>query len=184
MLPAAQCQQQGFRAFGAAAHDDHHDEPTYTEIPTVFDRLVNITVVDLNGKRHAIKGLTGTTLSQALIEAGFPKTYFFPNMGFYTQHIVDAHVFIPKDQWKHIPNYKDDSEEADAIKRTFRDIIQDFAKDTSYLASYVTLKPEMNNMTVGIGPVKPWILHSNWAFGGVHDTTETQFSKPTVDIMG
>lgn len=75
VLPAAQCQQQGFRAFGAAAHDDHHDEPTYTEIPTVFDRLVNITVVDLNGKRHAIKGLTGTTLSQALIEAGFPKVH-------------------------------------------------------------------------------------------------------------
>lgn len=40
-----------------------------------------------------------------------------------------------------IPNYKDDSEEADAIKRTFRDIIQDYAKDTSYLASFVPLTP-------------------------------------------
>jgi hypothetical protein len=42
----------------------------------------------------------------------------------------------------------------------------------------------MNNMTVGIGPIRPWVLHTNWAFGGVHDTAETQFSKPTTDIFG
>jgi hypothetical protein len=40
-----------------------------------------------------------------------------------------------------IPNFKDDSDEADAIKRTFRDIIQDHARDTSFLASYVKIVP-------------------------------------------
>ncbi len=40
-----------------------------------------------------------------------------------------------------IPNFAEDTDEADAIKRTFRDIIQDHARETSYLASYITLKP-------------------------------------------
>lgn len=122
VLPTAQQGQQGFRAFGAASHhDDHddHDHHGYETTPTVFDRLVTLNVVDLAGKRHSIKALTGQSLSQALIEAGFPKvlqstcsrfvpwepcncssnrqfflffvqTYFFPNMGFYTQHIVSG----------------------------------------------------------------------------------------------
>ncbi len=39
-------------------------------------------------------------------------------------------------------------------------------------------------MTVGIGPIKPWILHSDWAFNGVHDIKDKQFDKPTVEIWG
>jgi hypothetical protein len=174
---------------------------------------------------------------------------------------VDAHVLIPKDYWQvaliwrnqfafaegvssadsrpldtrrsKIPNFADDSDEADAIKRTFRDIIQDHARDTSFLASYVKLVPgkigtqlhnaalqerrgsrcfvvhsrhwqgmpaclplhltlklrvrtalcaEMNNMTIGIGAIKPWILHTDWGFGGVHDDPTPQFEKKTVEI--
>lgn len=120
LLPVRQAQQQqAVRAFGAHAHghDDHHDEHHgYENTPTVFDRLVNINVVDLHGKRHSIKALAGQTLAQALIDAGFPKvrdapelglnrservhyyivclhamqTYFFPLMGFYTQHVVSG----------------------------------------------------------------------------------------------
>ena len=52
------------------------------------------------------------------------QTYFFPNMGFYTQHLDDAHVFIPKDFWPKMPSFEDDSDEADAIKRMFRLIVQ------------------------------------------------------------
>lgn len=42
----------------------------------------------------------------------------------------------------------------------------------------------MNNMTIGIGPVKPWILHPGWAFGGVHDDPTPEFERKTVDIWG
>ena len=52
------------------------------------------------------------------------QTYFFPNMGFYTQHLDDAHVFIPKDFWPKMPSFEDDSDEADAIKRMFKLIVQ------------------------------------------------------------
>ncbi len=123
--------QQGLRAFGApTGHDDEHDhEPSYESTPTVFDNMIKLNVVDLNGKRHTVHGLVGKTLSQTLIDAGFPKvsigsargdsvqpqkpgqesalvvhrtkcltpdlclvlqTYFFPNLGFYTQHIVSG----------------------------------------------------------------------------------------------
>lgn len=39
-------------------------------------------------------------------------------------------------------------------------------------------------MTVGIGPIKPWILHTHWAFNGVHDDPTPQFERTTVEIHG
>ncbi|EFJ48290.1 NADH:ubiquinone oxidoreductase 22 kDa subunit [Volvox carteri f. nagariensis] len=174
------------RFFGASAHhdDEHEEEHGPAQTPTVFDKLVEITVVDMNGVLHKVRGLAGQTLAQALIEYGFPATYFFPNMGFYTQHIPDAHVYVPKDYWGKMPNIDPESEEGGAVKRMFRDIVQDYQRDTSYFASYITLGPELNGMTVGIGPIKPWILHSDWAFAGVHDSKAKQFDKPTVEIWG
>lgn len=49
-------------------------------------------------------------------------------MGFYTQHKDDAHVFIPKEYWPSMPKFDSSSDEADAIKRMFRNIVQDYAK--------------------------------------------------------
>ncbi len=127
-------------------HDDDHHEGPPLQTPTVFDKLLTLNVVDLNGHRHVVKTLAGKNLAEALVEAGFPEvrpppctmrdpmldplllratqTYFFPNMGFYTQHMDDAHVFIPKEFWPKMPTFSDDSDEADAIKRMFRDIVQ------------------------------------------------------------
>ncbi len=42
----------------------------------------------------------------------------------------------------------------------------------------------MNNITVGIGPIKPWHLHPHWCFSGVHEDPTTQFSKQTNEIFG
>lgn len=64
------------RSYGAVAH--HEGPPAHT--PTAFDKLVTLSVVDLAGRRHQVRGLVGQSLAQALIEAGFPETYFFPNM--------------------------------------------------------------------------------------------------------
>ena len=69
----------GFRStvalFGSAAHhDDEHDEehgPATT--PTVFDKTIELNVVDLQGRRHTVKALVGKKLVQALVEAGFPE---------------------------------------------------------------------------------------------------------------
>lgn len=171
---------------GAAAHDDDdgHEEVGPAQTPTVFDKLVELTVVDMNGVRHKVRGLAGDSLSKALVEYGFPETYFFPNLGFYTQHIPDAHVFVPSEYWAKMPNIHPDSEEGGAVKRMFRDIVQDYQRDTSYFASYIELGPELNGMTVGIGPIKPWVLHADWAFTGVHDSKAKFFDKPTVEIWG
>jgi hypothetical protein len=69
---ALQHQQQA--SFGGASHDDHHDDhhesgPT----PTVFDKLITLNVVDINGRRHTVRTLVGKTLVEALVEAGFPE---------------------------------------------------------------------------------------------------------------
>ncbi len=184
-LNLAPAVQQTTRYFGSASHHDeeeHEHGPATT--PTVFDKLVEVSVVDMNGVRHKVRGLEGQSLAQALIEYGFPETYFFPNMGFYTQHIPDAHVFVPKEYWDKMPNIDPGSDEGGAVKRMFRDIVQDYQRDTSYFASYITLSQELNGITVGIGPIKPWILHSEWAFAGVHDSKAKQFDKPTVEIWG
>lgn len=172
------------RSHSSAGHG-HKDEDSHSgATPTVFDKLVQLQVVDLNGDRHTVKGLEGKSLVQALIEYGFPKTYFFPNMGFYTQHLSDCHVFIPKDYWSLMPRVDPDGDEGDAIKHMFKEMVQDYQKDTSYFASYITLTHEMNNMTVGIGPIKPWILHDTRSFDGVHNTNTSQFSRPTEEVFG
>ncbi|KAG1657011.1 hypothetical protein FOA52_012012 [Chlamydomonas sp. UWO 241] len=188
-LPAAAAASSSAfaRSFGAAAADHHHEEhaPEHKgPTPTVFDKLISLNVVDINGHRHVVRTLVGKTMVQALVEAGFPETYFFPNMGFYTQHQDDAHVFIPKEFWHKMPTYEDLSPEADAIKRMFRDIVQDYAKDTSYFASYITLTPDMNGMNVGIGPIRPWILHPERQWDGLHDSTEAKFAHRTNEVFG
>eukprot|EP00983_Pelagomonas_calceolata_P100856 1158621-Pelagomonas_calceolata.AAC.6 len=50
--------------------DEHHG---YEQTPTVFDRLVTINVVDLEGKRRSVRGVVGQTLAQVLVEAGYPR---------------------------------------------------------------------------------------------------------------
>jgi len=164
--------------------DDEHRDVQLLHTPTVFDKLLTLNVVDLNGHRHVVKALSGKNLATALVEAGFPETYFFPNMGFYTQHLDDAHVFIPKEFWRQMPCFEDGSDEADAIKRMFKTIVQDYAKDTSFFASYITLTPEMNGMNLGFGPIKPWIIHPDRSFGGVHDSPTSKFTHRTNEIFG
>ncbi|GFH21899.1 NADH:ubiquinone oxidoreductase 22 kDa subunit [Haematococcus lacustris] len=83
---------------------------------------------------------------------------------------------------QHIPNYKPDSASGDAIQRTFRDIVQENVRDSSFLASYVPVTPALNKMTIGFGAIKPWILHTEWAFSGLHDDPTTQFEERTVEI--
>lgn len=48
-------------------------EHGYDHTPTVFDRLVTINVVDLDGKRRSVRGVAGQTLAQVLVEAGYPR---------------------------------------------------------------------------------------------------------------
>ena len=74
--------QQALRSFGAAAHhaeDDHsHEDEEHGPVvtPTVFDKIVTLNVVDMQGHRHAVKGYVGKSLSQALIEHGFPEVRY------------------------------------------------------------------------------------------------------------
>uniref|UniRef100_A0A7R9V0H6 Uncharacterized protein n=1 Tax=Chlamydomonas euryale TaxID=1486919 RepID=A0A7R9V0H6_9CHLO len=172
------------RSFGSAeAPAEVPAEHGPATTPTVFDKLITINVVDMTGHRHVVRSLVGKTLVEALVEAGFPETYFFPNMGYYTQHMDDAHVFIPEQFWSKMPTFEDDSPEAGAIKRMFRDIVQEYAKETSYFASYINLTPEMNGMNIGIGPIKPWILHPERSFDGVHDSPISKFSHRTNEIF-
>ncbi|GFH28518.1 uncharacterized protein HaLaN_27023 [Haematococcus lacustris] len=138
---------------GYAGHHDDDHEVSYERPPLVYDNMVTFNVVDLNGKRHEVKGIIGSPLNEVLIEAG-----------------------------QHIPNYKPDSASGDAIQRTFRDIVQENVRDSSFLASYVPVTPALNKMTIGFGAIKPWILHTEWAFSGLHDDPTTQFEERTVEI--
>ncbi len=73
-LPAS---TSAFRSFGSAHHDDHddhhHEDHAPAQTPTVFDKLITLNVIDMNGHRHTVRSLVGKTLVQALVEAGFPE---------------------------------------------------------------------------------------------------------------
>nr|7AR9_O Chain O, C1-FDX [Polytomella sp. Pringsheim 198.80]7ARD_O Chain O, C1-FDX [Polytomella sp. Pringsheim 198.80] len=171
--------QVSLRQFGAASHhDDHHDDHDhYTPPKTVFEDTITINVLDYDGKKHAVKALIGTPLNKALVEYGFSSTYFFPNMGYYTQHISDAHVFIPEEYWKYVENVDLKTDDAEAIKLMFKLVVQDYQRETSFFASYLTLNKEMDNMTIGFGPIKPWHITPKWSFNGHHNVKDRMFDR-------
>ena len=39
-------------------------------------------------------------------------------------------------------------------------------------------------MNIGIGPIKPWILHPDRSFDGLHDSPISKFTHRTNDIFG
>lgn len=68
-----QHEQRVMRGLTSSSAVQGEEQPAYQGTPTVFDKLITINVVDLDGKRRSVRGTVGQTLSQVLIEAGFPR---------------------------------------------------------------------------------------------------------------
>jgi len=121
--------------------------------PTVFDKLVQFYVIDRSGDRHALRGLEGQTLAEALKDSGeFSEQYFMPHP--YDTAMVDCHVYVGGDYIEKLP--KLDLEDELTQKSLVEDRARQKARENSRMGYYIKLAPELNGMTVAIGEIEPW----------------------------
>ncbi|KAF8072482.1 Fdx1 [Scenedesmus sp. PABB004] len=121
--------------------------------PTVFDRMVQIFVIDKSGVRHTVRGLEGASLASALQEyGGFGDDSFMPHV--FEPGLPDCHVYVQGDYLDKLPPL--DGEAAQDHARVLETAVRAKARDNSRMAHYIALTPALNGMTVALGDVEPW----------------------------
>ncbi|GMH41001.1 hypothetical protein BSKO_08911 [Bryopsis sp. KO-2023] len=112
----------------------------------VYDHLVEITVLDLEGVRHPIRGLKGQSLSDLLLEhPELSEGVVAPTPS--GKGALDAHVLVAQEYLKKMPE-KSFVENEDLIE-----LADDHIASNSRLASAVKLSPEMQGLTVAMGKI-------------------------------
>jgi hypothetical protein len=119
--------------------------------PTVYEKVVEITVIDSEGKRHVIPGLEGQTVAQLLEQhtdilgphavAGSPEG----------RGCMDAHVKIPNEMLDVIPPPTGDD------KAVIEELADPASLDKhSRLGSRIILSKSLQGAVLSIGDIYPW----------------------------
>lgn len=120
--------------------------------PTVFDKMVQIFVIDKSGVRHTVRGLEGNNLASTLQEYGrFNTDNFMPNV--YDPAHIDCHVYVQGDYLEKLPAMGDEQQSIIDL------YVRANARDNSRMAHFIKLSPQLNGMTVALGDIEPWELH-------------------------
>lgn len=121
--------------------------------PTVFDKMVQIFVIDKSGVRHTVRGLEGDSLAATLLGYGhFGGDVFMPHV-FDPGHI-DCHVYVQGDYLDKLNQLTDEQQQEHS--RLIDNHVRNKARDNSRMGYYIKLSPQLNGMTVAIGEVEPW----------------------------
>lgn len=121
--------------------------------PTVFDKMVQIFVVDKSGVRHTVRGLEGDSLASTLLGYGhFGGDVFMPHV-FDPGH-VDCHVYVQGDYLDKLNQLTEEQQQEHS--RLIDNHVRNKARDNSRMGHYIKLSPQLNGMTVAIGEVEPW----------------------------
>lgn len=121
--------------------------------PTVFDKMVQIFVIDKSGVRHTVRGMEGTNLATTLQEYGqFSNDSFMPHI--FDPAYADCHVYVQGDYLDKLTPL-DSTEEADQ-QRVVDHYVRGKARDNSRMGYYIKLSPQLNGMTVALGDVELW----------------------------
>ncbi|KAK2077155.1 hypothetical protein QBZ16_004789 [Prototheca wickerhamii] len=116
--------------------------------PTVFDKIVQLTVVDREGHRHVLRGLEGQTVADVLEN----------NVELFGDDVLvtspskpdefEGHIKIPSELFGTFPG---------SDKRALETIADVNDVDThSRLASDVVLSRKLGDVLVSLGKVAPW----------------------------
>lgn len=121
--------------------------------PTVFDKMVQIFVIDKSGVRHTVRGIEGTKLATTLQEYGqFKPDNFMPHV--YDPGYADCHVYVQGDYLDKLTPL--DSTQEEEERKLVEHCVRGKARDNSRMAYYITLSPQLNGMTVALGDIEPW----------------------------
>lgn len=121
--------------------------------PTVFDKMVQIFVIDKSGVRHTVRGLEGDTLATTLLNYGhFGQDAFMPHV--YDPGHVDCHLYVQGDYLDKLGQLP--AEQQDEHQKLIAQHVRGKARDNSRMGYYIKLSPQLNGMTVALGEVEPW----------------------------
>lgn len=120
----------------------------FSSAPSIYDRMVQITVVDVYGQRHVLRALTGHTLVDVLQEhselLGSEEVTESPE----GRGVVECVVSVPNEFLEQIPQTKD-------YLQQLRQITPSVTSNCR-LGSKIILTKEMNDMQVAMHEVYPW----------------------------
>lgn len=121
--------------------------------PTVFDKMVQIFVIDKSGVRHTVRGLEGDSLASTIMNCGqFGGGSFMPHV--YDPGHIDCHVYVQGDYLDKLNQLTPDQQEEQ--QKLIGHHVRTKARDNSRMAYYIKLSPQLNGMTVALGDVEPW----------------------------
>ncbi|KAL3155796.1 hypothetical protein ABBQ32_012812 [Trebouxia sp. C0010 RCD-2024] len=116
--------------------------------PSIYDRMVQVTVVDVYGQRHVLRALTGHTLVDVLSEhqelLGNEEVTESPE----GRGALECVVSVPNEFLNQIPQTKE-------YLQQLRQIAPSVTSNCR-LGSKIILTKEMNDMQVALHEVFPW----------------------------
>lgn len=119
--------------------------------PSVYDKMVQVTVVDGTGRRFPIRGMEGQTLVEVLENHEGPldvSDYMCLKPSGRGEHECVVHV--PNEFMRRLtPPGDDDFKELEQISEAS-------ITPNTRLGSQIVLSRDLNDMLVSLGPVLPW----------------------------
>ncbi|KAK9832037.1 hypothetical protein WJX81_000535 [Elliptochloris bilobata] len=118
--------------------------------PSVFDKMVQLTVIDVEGKRITLRGLEGQLLVEVLAEhsheLGGDQVIGLSPEG---RGMLEAHVTVPNEWLALLPPLTDED-------RRVLEEIAPYVGRNSRLASHVKLTHALNGFNIALGELRPW----------------------------
>ncbi|KAL6775701.1 NUOP3 [Auxenochlorella protothecoides x Auxenochlorella symbiontica] len=119
--------------------------------PSVFDKIVQLTVVDKEGHRHVLRGLEGQTVADVLQGhtdiLGEDVLALSPSV----PDQLEAHIKIPTELFDTFPAPSDE------VARQLTQVAAPASIDIhSRLASNITLSCKTGDILVSLGDLAPW----------------------------
>ncbi|PRW59051.1 NADH:ubiquinone oxidoreductase 22 kDa subunit [Chlorella sorokiniana] len=125
--------------------------PFSSTAPSVFDKLVQITIVDGQGRRHVLRGVQGqplTTVLEGHMDTLGEQTLCLSPDG---RGVPEAHVKLPTELLAAFPAPAGDD------ARYLQEVAQRGSLDAhSRLGSKVVLSKELDGAVIALGELYPW----------------------------
>ncbi|KAK9790509.1 hypothetical protein WJX73_000656 [Symbiochloris irregularis] len=116
---------------------------------SVYDKMVQVTIVGLDGRRHLVRGLEGQPLVNVLHvnEDAFGEDVV--GLSPEGRGALEAHVLVPNEALASIPPLNADD------TRVLEQLSPDL-QPNSRLASRIKLSKTLNQMVIALGAIRPW----------------------------
>jgi hypothetical protein len=125
---------------------------SFSTQPTVFDKIVQFTIIDKLGRRHTIRGLEGQTIVDVLESRRDTFGDDALALGPEGHGTYEAHIKLPNEL---LATYPPPQGHDNDFLYTVAD--QSDLDKHSRLASKVVLTQEMNGAPIALGSLAPWL---------------------------